>query len=98
MIPDDPIEYPIDGLLDLHTFQPGEVKGLIPDYLSACREQGILEVRIIHGKGSGALRQTVWAVLSRIPTVVSFHLAGAEIGGWGATIVILRPPKDRKKF
>lgn len=97
MNPDNPIEYPIDGLLDLHTFRPAEVKDLIPDYLSACREQGILEVRIIHGKGNGALRQTVWAVLSRIPTVVSFQLAGAEIGGWGATIVTLNPPKDNNK-
>ena len=49
----NPIEYPIDGILDLHTFRPNEVKDLIPEYLAACRERGILQVRIIHGKGTG---------------------------------------------
>ncbi|HQG46977.1 MAG TPA: Smr/MutS family protein, partial [bacterium] len=52
----DPIPIPIEGALDLHTFAPREVKELVPEYLTACREQGILEVRIIHGKGTGALR------------------------------------------
>lgn len=87
----DPIDYPIDGTLDLHTFRPGEVKDLIPEYLAACRRQGILQVRIIHGKGSGTLRRTVQAILARMPEVASFQLAGEEAGGWGATIVRLNP-------
>ena len=87
----EPIELPIDGILDLHTFHPREVKDLIPDYLAACREKGILEVRIVHGKGTGALRETVHALLRRRPEVASFHLADGEGGGWGATLVVLRP-------
>ena len=87
----DPIEYPIDGILDLHTFRPNEVKDLIPEYLSACREQGILQVRIIHGKGSGTLKRTVQAILQRISEVSSFHPAGEEAGGWGVTMVTLKP-------
>ena len=86
----DPIEYPIDGILDLHTFRPSEVKDLIPEYLEACRERGILQVRIIHGKGSGTLRRTVQAILSRLPEVSSFQSADEEVGGWGATIVTLK--------
>ena len=86
----DPIEYPIDGILDLHTFRPSEVKDLIPEYLAACRERGILQVRIIHGKGSGTLRRTVQAILSRLPEVSSFQSADEEVGGWGATIVTLK--------
>jgi DNA-nicking Smr family endonuclease len=86
----DPIKFPIDGILDLHTFRPSEVKDLVPEYLAACREQGILQVRIIHGKGSGTLRRTVQAILERIPEVSSFQLAGEEAGGWGATLVILK--------
>jgi DNA-nicking Smr family endonuclease len=89
----EPIELPIDGILDLHTFQPGEVKNLIPDYLALCRERGIMQVRIIHGKGTGALRQTVHSILERLPEVDSFHLAMEDEGGWGATIVILKPAR-----
>ena len=90
---DEPIELAIDGVLDLHTFQPREVKELVPDYLAVCREKGILQVRIIHGKGTGALRDTVHAILRRMPEVVSFRLGGDERGGWGATIVLLKPPE-----
>jgi dsDNA-specific endonuclease/ATPase MutS2 len=87
----EPVELPIDGILDLHTFHPREVKSLLPEYLMECRTKGILDVRIIHGKGSGALRETVHAVLKRLPDVVSFRLAGPEAGGWGATVATLRP-------
>ncbi len=81
---------PIDGVLDLHTFQPGDVKDLVPDYLYACRSRGILNVRIIHGKGTGTLRQTVHALLTKLPSVKSFKLADESAGGWGATLVELK--------
>jgi DNA-nicking Smr family endonuclease len=83
-------ELPIDGTLDLHTFHPRDVKSLVPEYLDACRRNGILDVRIIHGKGTGALRSTVHAILERLPDVASFRLAGDQ-SGWGATLVRLRP-------
>ncbi len=86
----EPVEQPIDGILDLHTFQPSEVKELVPEYLNACRERGILVVRIIHGKGTGSLRRTVHSLLSKIPFVISFRTAEETAGGWGATIVELR--------
>lgn len=89
---DEPIhELPIDGTLDLHTFRPREVRPLLADYLEACRAKGILLVRVIHGKGTGALRETVHAELRRIPYVEDFRLAGEGSGGWGATVVTLRP-------
>lgn len=87
----EPAELPIDGILDLHAFHPRDVKSLVTEYLSACRERGILEVRIIHGKGTGALRETVHALLARIPEVASYRLAGEDRGSWGATLVTLRP-------
>ncbi|MBU4444889.1 Smr/MutS family protein [bacterium] len=86
----EPVEIPIDGILDLHTFHPKEVKELVPDYLKACREKGIYSVRIIHGKGSGTLRKIVQSILSRLPEVESFHTAEGTGGGWGATSVVLK--------
>lgn len=87
----NPTHWPIDGTLDLHLFQPKEVGDLVPGYLDECRKRGILQVRIIHGKGTGQLRERVHAILRRIPEVVSFDLAQGAMGGWGATVVKLRP-------
>ena len=85
----DVIQIPIDGTLDLHTFSPGDVPDLLKDYIDACLEEGICEIRIIHGKGKGILRDKVHSVLKRYPPVIDFTLdPGAS--GWGATIVRLR--------
>lgn len=88
----DPVEPPIDGTLDLHTFDPREVERLLPDYLEACRERGILEVRVVHGKGTGVLRARVRTLLDRIGIVARHRTAGEDAGGWGATLVTLHPP------
>ena len=85
------VQLPTDGVLDLHTFDPRDVKELVPDYLTECRRAGILEVRIIHGKGTGTLRRTVHSVLDRLPYVVSYELATPRSGGWGATVANLAP-------
>ena len=91
---DEPVDWPIDGILDLHLFHPRDVKDLVPDYLNECRKRHILEVRIIHGKGTGALRKTVHAILSRMPEVAKHTLASEGMGGWGATVVSLTPWTD----
>lgn len=88
----EPMPLPIDGVLDLHTFRPRDVKEVVLSYLEACQEKGFLKVRIIHGKGIGALRQTVHALLAKHPQVLAFTLASEALGSWGATLVTLRPP------
>lgn len=88
---DEIAELIIDGVLDLHTFQPRDVPDLVPTWLDECRAHGILEVRIIHGKGQGVLRRTVHAILERRPDVIRFALAPAHLGGWGATVAVLAP-------
>lgn len=90
----EPVEIPIDGTLDLHTFQPREVKALLTDYIAECRKANILEVRIIHGKGTGVLRRTVHGTLGKIPDVLSFQLADETDGSWGATLARLKPLPD----
>ena len=89
---EEPIPLPINGVLDLHGFKPAEVKSLVLEYLAVCREQGIFQLRIIHGKGIGNLRRTLHALLSKHPDVVSFTLDHPQLGGWGATLVFLRKP------
>ena len=88
----EPVEFPIDGTLDLHAFRPRDVKSLIPEYLELCAGKGIFQVRIVHGKGTGALRRTVHSILKKVELVESFGLAGEGAGGWGATIVRLKNP------
>lgn len=87
-----PLEIPITGELDLHTFRPEDLKELLPAYFQACLARGLTEVRIIHGKGTGTLRRVVHSALERHPLVESFELAGERSGAWGATFAVLRPP------
>jgi DNA-nicking Smr family endonuclease len=91
MSDDEPVRVPLDGVLDLHTFQPKEVKDLIPEYLEECRRKGIYHVRIIHGKGTGTLRQIVHSLLKKNPDVLSYRTADFSSGSWGATEVVLNP-------
>lgn len=88
---DEAVEWPITGELDLHLFDPRQVKDLVPEYLRACRERGILQVRVVHGKGTGSLRSTVQGILERLPEVAGRRPADPDAGGWGATIVTLHP-------
>lgn len=87
----DTVKYPIDGTLDLHTFSPSEVKDVVPEYILACREKGILQIRIIHGKGTGTLRRLVHSLLDRHPAVINYWHEGGSGGSWGATVVRLKP-------
>jgi hypothetical protein len=80
----------IDGELDLHDFPPREVAALVREYIEQCRARGIRDLRIVHGKGIGALRRTVHALLAEHPDVESWRLGGHAEGSWGATIVRLR--------
>jgi len=88
----EPIEIPIDGILDLHTFSPKEVKELLYDYITACIEKEIFSLRIIHGKGTGVLRKRVQGILKKHPDVVSIIDAPHGAGGWGATLAELGKP------
>lgn len=85
----DPVQYPIDGTLDLHTFNPSEVKPLVNDYIEECLSRNIRHLRIIHGKGTGTLRRIVHTALSKNSHVADYRLAGESGGGWGATLVDL---------
>ena len=88
--PNKPIPLPITDELDLHTFRPAEITSLLDAYFAECRQRGIHRVRVVHGKGTGTLRETVHAHLRRSPGVAGFAQGDETSGGWGATIVTLK--------
>lgn len=93
---DDPVEYPINGILDLHAFSPKDVKALVPEYITECLKRRITSIRIIHGKGTGALRRMVHSMLDKDPRVSSYRLDSQSSSSWGATLVELsaQTPED----
>ena len=85
-----PVVLPTEDSIDLHAFQPKDIPSVVEEYLHQCREAGILEARIIHGKGTGVQRNIVRSILAKNTSVLSFRDAPPEAGGWGSTIVVLK--------
>ncbi len=85
------IEIPIEDSIDLHLFTPREVKPVVLEYLEQAAAKGYTEIRIIHGRGKGERRRQVHDLLRDHPLVAGFREAPIPRGGWGATIVFLRP-------
>ncbi|HTS61049.1 MAG TPA: Smr/MutS family protein [Candidatus Acidoferrales bacterium] len=87
---DEPVRIPITDVFDLHSIPPRDAQAVVEEYLLEAHRLGFRALRIIHGRGIGAQREMVRAVLARTPFVAEFQDAPAEAGGWGATIVTLR--------
>jgi DNA mismatch repair protein MutS2 len=76
--------------LDLRGQRAEEALDSLDRYLDASYLAGLPFVRIIHGKGTGKLRQSVREVLSHHPHVSSYEAGGEKEGGEGVTVVKLR--------
>lgn len=85
----DPVEIEITDSLDLHAFDPRDVKAVVAAYLKEARKKGFRIVRIVHGKGIGVQREIVRNVLKETDFVKSFRSGDEFSGGWGATIAEL---------
>jgi DNA-nicking Smr family endonuclease len=79
---------PIDDSLDLHTFEPRDIKSVVEEYVNAAWERGLREVRLIHGRGKGVQRGIVQQALERHPLVLAFW--DAPETHLGATVARLR--------
>jgi DNA mismatch repair protein MutS2 len=73
--------------LDLRGKRAEEVEPLLDDYLNQASLSGLTRVRIIHGHGTGTVRQIAREALASHPLVTSFHPGEQSEGGDGVTIV-----------
>lgn len=83
---DDVHRIPIEDTIDLHPFQPREVRAVVEEYLYQAVRKGFREVRLIHGRGIGVQREMVRSILARHPDVVSFE----DMPDRGSTLATLR--------
>ena len=75
--------------LDIRGARAEEALAVLDRYLNDAAVAGVGRLRIVHGKGTGALRTAVRAALSEHPLVRAHEPAGPSEGGDGATIVHL---------
>ena len=75
--------------LDLRGMQAGDASIRADEFLDRAMRDGLRSVRIVHGKGTGVLRQVVRELLERHPLVKSFSAETPMNGGSGATSVEL---------
>ena len=87
----DTVDIEITDSLDLHSFQPRDIRAVVEEYLAEAHKKGFSVVRIIHGKGVGVQREIVRKVLSETDFVRKFKNAPEFSGSWGATIVEFEP-------
>jgi len=69
---DEPVEVPIGPELDLHSFAPADIRSVVEEYLAEAAARGLIEVRLVHGRGRGVQRGIVQATLDRHPLVTEF--------------------------
>lgn len=85
---DNVVEVPIEASLDLHAFAPREVVAVVDDYLTEARTRGLREVRLIHGRGTGAQRAAIHRLLRTIEAIEFWDAPESHLG---ATIVRVLP-------
>ena len=76
--------------LDIRGMYGDDACFMLDKYLDDAALAGIHTVRIIHGKGTGALRKAVHEILRRNKAVKSFRLGRYGEGEAGVTIVELK--------
>jgi len=76
--------------LDIRGKKPEEIEYEVVKFIDDAYTTNNKEVEILHGKGSGVLKQTVHKLLKEHDFVKEFHFAKIEVGGEGITVVKLK--------
>jgi DNA mismatch repair protein MutS2 len=84
-----PVGPPVSHEIDLRGQRAEAALERFDSYLDAAFRAGLPYVRIIHGKGTGALRAAIREALARHPLVRGYESAPAAEGGDGVTIALL---------
>ena len=72
--------------IDVRGMRADEVEGIVMQALDAAIRADLRELRIIHGKGTGALRERVAEMLKKDTRVKQFRLGAWNEGGAGVTV------------
>ena len=80
----------ISSELMLRAMRADEAQSLLDKYVDDAYAAGLSNARIVHGKGTGALRKIVQEYLSGHPAVASFRLGKEDEGGDGTTVVTFK--------
>ena len=76
--------------LMLRAMRADEAQSLLDKYVDDAFAAGLNQARIVHGKGTGALRKVVQEYLSGHPAVASYRSGKEDEGGDGTTIVMFK--------
>lgn len=79
-----------DLIVDLHGLTQVEAQRDLAEAVRQCIQDQGLCMNVIHGVGTGVLRQRVPGWLMQHPDVIAFHQAPLEWGGQGALLVLLK--------
>lgn len=82
-------DYVPDLLLDLHGYRQSEAKLEIAALIHACIKEHIQCCCVMHGYGTGILKQQVPMWLAQHPQIKAFHQAPKEWGGDAALLVLV---------
>jgi DNA mismatch repair protein MutS2 len=86
-----PDEVPAVNEVHLRRLTVDEALLKLDEYLDDAFMAGLYQVRVVHGKGTGTLRQAVRQRLAKHPLVKSYRPGGYGEGGAGVTVVELVP-------
>jgi DNA mismatch repair protein MutS2 len=76
--------------LDIRGEKPEVAEFQIIKFLDEAYQSSLNRVEILHGKGTGVLKKTVWDILKQHDKIKDYYFAAIEFGGEGITIAELK--------